>query len=101
MSGPDRSPRCVHLEGELTVYRAVELRMTLQAALAEAGDLELDLARVTELDSAGVQLLLSAKKTAVASQRRLRLMNHSPAVLDVFERFNLAGHFGDPLVITG
>jgi anti-sigma B factor antagonist len=97
MSG---APRRERLDGELTIYRAAELRVALQAALAPAGDLELDLSGVTELDSAGVQLLLSAKKTAAATQRRLRLVNHSAAVLDVFELLNLAGHFGDPLAIA-
>jgi anti-sigma B factor antagonist len=97
MSG---SARSIRLDGELTIYRAAELRVALQAALAETGDLELDLAGVTELDSAGVQLLISAKKTAAATQRELHLVNHSPAVLEVFELLNLAGHFGDPLVIT-
>jgi anti-anti-sigma factor len=87
------------LDGELTIYRAAELCELLKAALAADGDLELNLAGVTEMDSAGVQLLMAAKKSAMSRQRSLRLVEHSPAVLEVFEMLNLAAHFGDPLLM--
>jgi len=90
------------LDGELTIYRAAELRDLLTGALAGLGEgaaLELNLAEVSELDSAGVQLLMAARKTALASQRELRLVGHSPAVLEVFETLDLAAHFGDPLLM--
>jgi len=90
------------LDGELTIYRAAELRDLLIGALAGLGEgaaLELNLAEVSELDSAGVQLLMAARKTALASQRELRLVGHSPAVLEVFETLDLAAHFGDPLLM--
>ena len=87
------------IDGELTIYRAAELRITLQNALASKPELELDLAAVTEMDSAGVQLLMAAKKTARAAQCELRLVGHSPAVLEVFETLDLAAHFGDPLLV--
>jgi anti-anti-sigma factor len=87
------------IEGELTIYRAAELRQALLAALGDGagGDLEIDLAAVTEFDSAGVQLLMAARKSAAARGRALRLVHHSPAVLDAFAVLDLAGHFGDPL----
>lgn len=87
------------LEGELTIYRAAELKDTLLAPLAEATSLEADLAGVTEIDSAGVQLLMLAKQTAQANGCELRLVGHSPAVVDVFELLDLAGHFGDPMLV--
>jgi anti-anti-sigma factor len=92
----------LRIEGELTIYRAAELRTSLQAALAglaEHGALELDLAAVTEMDSAGVQLLMAAKKSAQAVRRDLRLVGHSPAVIQVFNTLDLAAHFGDPLLL--
>jgi anti-sigma B factor antagonist len=46
-----------------------------------------------------VQLLMAAKKSAGAGQRALSLVGHSPAVLEVFETLELAGHFGDPLLM--
>ena len=89
------------LDGELTIYRAAELKeLLLNALAAGSGDLEVDLSGVSEFDSAGLQLLMLAKHTARQRGRELRLTGHSPAVLEVFELLNVAAHFGDPLVIA-
>jgi anti-anti-sigma regulatory factor len=50
---------------------------------------------VTEIDSAGVQLLMSARKTALASQRRVHLVDPSAAVLEVFATLGLDKHFNE------
>ena len=93
------TPKTLAIEGELTIYRAAELRQALLDGLREDGDLTIDLSGVTEFDSAGVQLLIAAKKSAAAGARSLRLSGHSPAVLSAFETLDLAGHFGDPLIL--
>ena len=86
------------IKGELTIFRAQELKPSL---LASQPRMEVDLSGVTDIDTAGVQLLMLAKKTALAEQRELRLVGHSPVVIDVFELLNVAAYFGDPLVMTG
>jgi anti-anti-sigma factor len=88
------------IDGEMSIYRAAELKPMLLAALEESPVLELDLSGVTELDTAGVQLLLLLKQTAQIAQRELQLTARSPAVLDVFEMLNLGMVFGDPVVIA-
>ena len=85
------------IEGELTIFRAQELK---QALLADPVPLEIDLSGVTDIDTAGVQLLMLAKKTAQAARRELRLVAHSPAVIEVFELLNVAAYFDDPLVMA-
>ncbi len=90
------APNVLRIEGELTIFRATELKPVL---LASPPADEIDLSGVTEIDTAGVQLLMLAKKTALAQQRNLKLVAHSPAVLEVFELLNVAAYFGDPLVM--
>ena len=85
------------IDGEFTIYRAAELAAALKAALAEVpagGAFEVDLSEVTEMDSAGVQLLMSAKRSAAESGRALRMAGLSPAADDVFRTLQLASHFG-------
>jgi len=89
----------MRIDGEISIYRAAELKQVLLTSLEQTQELELDLAAVTELDTAGVQILMLVKRQALATQRKLHLVAHSPAVLEVFELLNLAAHFGDPLVI--
>jgi anti-sigma B factor antagonist len=89
----------LRLDGELTIYRAAELKTLLLEALEGAIALELELSGVTEIDSAGVQLLMLAKRHAQSLGRELRLAGHSAAVVEVFELFDLAAFFGDALVV--
>jgi anti-sigma B factor antagonist len=96
----DTEAGLLFIEGDLTIYRAAELKDALLAAVNHAQVLEVDLAGVTEIDTAGVQLLMLAKRSALQLQRQLRLVAHSPAVLEVFELLDLAGWFGDPLLMA-
>ena len=95
-----KAPHALCIDGEMTIYRAAELKQMLLAALDEAVAVEVDLSKVTEIDSAGVQLLMFAKRTAAAGGRTLRLVAHSPAVLDVMELLDLGSHFSDPMVLS-
>lgn len=89
----------LRIEGEMSIYRAAELKQTLLAAIPTEGTLEADLSGVTEMDTAGLQLLMLTKKTAQERGVALKLFNHSPAVVDIFELLDLGSFFGDPLVI--
>ena len=89
----------IAIDGELTIYRAADLKTTVLEALRKARVLEVDLAGVTELDTAGLQVLMLAKNAAAADGRELRLLNHSPAVVEIVEMLNLGAFFGDALLI--
>ncbi|RZI44053.1 anti-sigma factor antagonist [Herbaspirillum sp. HC18] len=90
---------CLRIEGEMTIYKAAELKQSLLAAIVPQATLEIDLSAVTELDTAGLQLLMLAKKAALAAQGDIRLGGQSDAVIDVFDLLNLGTYFDDPLVI--
>ena len=86
----------LRIEGEFTIYGAMELKPVL---FAQPPVTEIDLSGVTEFDSSGLQLLMLAKKTAVAQGRALVLLGRSPVVVEVFELLGVAGYFDDPLTI--
>jgi len=88
------------LQGALTIYEAAEARDRLSAALDQAPCLRLNLAGLEELDTAGVQLLVWLKQEARRRGRTLALAAHSPAVLEVFDLLQVAGLFGDPILIA-
>jgi anti-sigma B factor antagonist len=98
-SAQQRKSAVLRVEGEMNIYKAAELKQMLLAAIAPGETLEADLSGVTEMDTAGLQLLMLAKKTAQGGGGDLKLLNHSPAVVDIFELLNLGTTFGDPLVI--
>jgi anti-sigma B factor antagonist len=88
---------CLRIEGELTIYRAAELAEAMKASLAQVpagAAFELDLSGVTEMDCAGVQLLIAARRSTDESGRVLRVVHCSPAVVEVLGTLQLASHFG-------
>jgi anti-sigma B factor antagonist len=87
----------LHIEGPMILARAIELRDAILGALSQQCSVELDLSDVTELDSAGVQLLLMAKSAAAARDRELRLVGQSSVVLRTLELLRLDAHFGPPV----
>lgn len=90
----------VTIAGSMTIYDAAAYKKALLDALATANEMEIDLVGVTEMDTAGVQLLVLAKREALKFGKALRLAAHSQASLDVLDRYNLGGYFGDPIVIS-
>lgn len=89
------------IEGDMDIYNAAALKEELMPVLEDARDLEISLADVTEIDTAGVQLLMLAKKVRAAHGHVLTLTEHSSAVLDVFELMDLVSYFSDPIVLSG
>jgi anti-sigma B factor antagonist len=90
--------RSMKIEGELTIYRAAELREVLKGALSAAParcEFEIDLSDVSEMDSAGVQLLLAARRTARATGRELRIVAPSRAVVEVLGILRLSAQLDD------
>jgi anti-anti-sigma factor len=73
---------CLAVEGELTIYRAAELKPALMDAVRAHDAPVFDLSAVTEFDSAGLQLLLMARREAALLGRQLAVSAASPAVRD-------------------
>lgn len=88
----------LRLEGELTIYCAQETRQQLAQALAgmdenAAAMLEIDLSGVVEADTAGMQLLLAARRQAQATGGEVVLKDCSPAVTEVMALLGLSPYF--------
>lgn len=89
------------MQGEMTIYQAEALHAMLVEAIGNCAGvgIELDLAAVTDIDCAGMQLLVAAKKFAESRRLVLRLVRHSPAVQEAFAMLDVSAFFGDPLVL--
>lgn len=73
------------LAGELTIYAAEQLKTDLLMRLQPGQPLALDLAEVSEIDTAGLQALLLARRVAGS----LRLTRMPPGVAEVLARLGL------------
>ncbi len=59
----------VKIKGAMSIEEAAELGKALLESITENSGLELDLSEVDDCDTAGIQLLCSAGKTARASKK--------------------------------
>lgn len=91
----------VKLEGELTIFNAREMADMLLAPFPASLGIEIDLSGVTEIDSAGLQVLIAAKRLADDRGTALTFTGHSPAVLEILDLTDLLGFFGAPALIKG
>lgn len=93
----------VLIEEDMTIYEAIKQKKKLLNALKKLKkneQIKIDLSNVNEMDTAGLQVLLLIKQTAEKARQVVLLVAHSPATLDVINRYNLASYFGDPLIIS-
>lgn len=74
---------------ELTIAHAAEWHQRLAEACGAGTDLALDMGGVTDFDSAGVQLLLSARRSLAEAGARLILPSASATVRDALQVFGL------------
>lgn len=73
------------LSGELTIYTARDAFEHLLPKLRAAKSPALDLAQVAEFDCSGLQILLMARREAVASGKDLRILAASAAVREALD----------------
>lgn len=95
----DAHPGTLPITGELSIYNVAELKQSCLEALRASPSLRLDLSEVTVMDGAGLQLLIMLKREAQVLGKELALTRHSEAVLKVLDLSNMAGYFGDPLIL--
>ncbi|MFZ6801797.1 STAS domain-containing protein [Undibacterium sp. Di24W] len=88
------------IAGELTIYTAAVEKQQLKEFLDTDDDLEVNLSQVSELDSAGLQVLILLKREATQRNKKLRYSMHSKAVLEILEMCNMTAAFGDQVVLT-
>lgn len=87
-------------EKDMTIYTVKELTDELFFMLQQHESLVLNLASVSEIDAAGIQMLAMLKREAVAANKKMHLVAHNPAVINALETCALVNYFGDPLVIS-
>ncbi len=87
----------VAIAGEMTIFTARDWRDRLLAAMEAPGDVELDLGMVSEVDAAGIQLLVSLALEAREMGRALRLVAVAERITEAFEFCRLTDFFREAL----
>jgi len=70
------------LSGEMSIYSAAELKPRLLAYLQDSQSVSFDLTEVSEMDTAGIQLLWLCHKEATEAGKSLAIAGISPAAME-------------------
>ncbi len=89
----------VTLDGELTIYEASELKSELDKYLDKCKAMSINLAAVSEIDTACFQVLVMVKRECLKQDKEFTMNSHSPAVFDVLDLLNMESYFGDPVLV--
>jgi anti-sigma B factor antagonist len=85
------------LAGELSIYTVAEIKAALAGAMERCDEIEVDLSGVSEIDTAGLQLMLIVKRNP---GKAVRFVNHPPSVARLVDLANLGETLGDPMFIS-
>ena len=85
--------------GDMTIYEAGEIKELFSTVLAEHEKINVNLSNVSEIDSSGIQLMVSLKKDAAEKNKTVNYCSHSQAVIGLLDLFDMTSYFGDPIVI--
>ncbi|MBF0537513.1 MAG: STAS domain-containing protein [Nitrospirae bacterium] len=89
----DKTTHRLTVDGEMTIVNAIEIKKTFADALEGCLELEVDLSKVSEFDTAGFQLLLMLKLAAQKQNKGFRVIAHSPSTTQVLNIYNMKGEF--------
>ncbi|WPL14831.1 MULTISPECIES: STAS domain-containing protein [Thiorhodovibrio] len=93
---PTPSADTLAYEGEMTIYSASANFQRLKEFIAKRSPVHLDLSKVTEIDSSGLQILLYAQSEADAHGLDFSVAATSEAIDDMLDLLFLRRTFGLP-----
>ena len=85
----DNPENTLMLDGEMTIYNAMEQKQKILAALDQDGPLLVDLGRVGYMDTAGLQLLILLNREAAIHNKKISILNCGREILDLLDFCNL------------
>jgi len=89
----------IDIPGDMTIYEAGEVRDLFMNALSEKKNINVNLSNVSEIDSAGIQLMVSLKNNASENDLSVQYRSHSQSVIGLLDLFDMTSYFGDPIVL--
>ena len=83
----------VTVDGKLTVQTAPDLETAINEIDPQVTNLDIDLANVDYISSAGLRVLVAAQKKVNAAAGNMRLLSPNDEVFEVFEMTGLSDIF--------
>ena len=86
----DKDRVIIKIDGAFSINEVAEVKTRFGEVFEKKQDVVLDLSGVSDCDTAGIQLIVSAKKKAVEIKTRFFIQSVSESVQDAFRRIGMA-----------
>ncbi|MGD9157151.1 MAG: STAS domain-containing protein [Desulfobacteraceae bacterium] len=80
----------IEIDTSLSIFNAATLHEKITKAYKKFDRINIDLKKITDCDTAGIQLLYSLKKSCLDVGKELSLTNPSDAVTGALERMSMS-----------
>lgn len=88
------------VEGALVIYSLARWKEVVLEKAKEIEILTANCSKLEQLDSAGLQILISTKKFFYKAGKKFIITNHSTQLLEYLDIYGLIGYFEDKVQIT-
>lgn len=95
--GPDAP--ALAIAGEFNIFTAMDTKARILDAISNTpytpeGEIGIDLSQVTDIDSAGLQLMVMARREALRQGKRVQFLRCSETVADIVALCDMADYLG-------
>lgn len=88
------------LVGGCTIYNVGKLKETLVNLILTNENVLVDLKEVSDFDTAGLQLFVSAKNMVNRLNKKIKFVEHPACVISILDLYGLVSFFGDKIMLT-
>ncbi len=90
----------LELEGSFVVYSISKWKDCILEKIPEIETLKADFSKVNQIDSAGLQILISTKKLFISENKKFTIIKHSPKLIEYLDLYGLIRFFEDKISIS-
>ena len=83
----------ISLNGEMTIYTCNEMKIKLMEAVSKDCNVTINVSNVTEMDTAGLQLLILVKNELMQNDFQLMIIGKNESVTGVMNICNMSEYF--------
>ncbi|MBK8394490.1 MAG: STAS domain-containing protein [Leptospiraceae bacterium] len=90
----------ISLVGRCTIYTVSKLKESFIEVIAANQNILIDLEKVTDFDTAGLQLFIAAKNMGTRENKKIKFISHPVCIIALFDLYGLTSFFGDKIILT-
>lgn len=90
----------IKIEGNFVIYSIGKWKALILEKINDIEVLLADFEKVSHVDSAAIQILISTKKFFIKNNKKFTIVNHSSKLIEYLDIYGLIGCFEDKILVS-